>query len=51
MLTCDEKLKNLALTAPEKQKEHLRTHKKAAADQGNSEAVEEMSKITQREAR
>ena len=51
MLTIDENLKKLALTAPEKQKEHLRAHNKYASEQGNSTAVESISKITQREAR
>ncbi len=51
MLICDEKLKELALTAPGKQEEHLRAYKKAAAKQGDSTTVEAISKIIQHEAR
>ncbi len=50
-LICDENLKELALTAPGRQEEHLKACKKAAADQGNSTAVESIFKKIQNEAR
>ncbi len=51
MLICDEKLKELALTSPGKQEEHLRECKKQPLIKATLQQLRQFLRVTQYEAR